>query len=501
MKKVSLLVLMLVPFAANAAGTYYTGTYQSPQTRYSTQTYAQRQTGYNRSYSNSYSQPSSYASTRYNTYNNYNANAANQNRTNGNAVANQQTATSAQTSKKTGFWLDAGLSHQMAQWQFEMVQSGSILSYDNIGWNVLDVSAGYAFGLGNTTMQIDAGLLYGMQWGENAMYDDDISNGGYLVTSWIDENKDFIGDQIGHAMSIGTSKGGNMLGFNMGVGLTDMFRVGKVSFTPSIGFRYLKYKLTTENNYGLAVDTHACFEINGEIQCDPAIVIIQPDGNQQIFWRDDITQTIPPADYDIPQGSAISTEGTYYYKQPGTSHSYETTWMGPYIALDMDYEINQNNAVNARVELGLPGYESIGDQPYRFDWAHPKSVEDTTGMFGAFHFGAGANWTTAITDSVALSIGLTYDYYTVSGADAKTYLNMNYYDDLYNERLEVWKEKYPTDTEDYMLGLMEGVKGDATAMNIKYLRETCPGGVCSMDSEIESFYKSLGIRVGINARF
>ena len=122
-------------------------------------------------------------------------------------------------------------------------------------------------------------------------------------------------------------------------------------------------------------------------------------------------------------------------------------------------------------------------------------------MFGAFHFGAGANWTTAITDSVALSIGLTYDYYTVSGADAKTYLNMNYYDDLYNERLEVWKEKYPTDTEDYMLGLMEGVKGDATAMNIEYLRETCPGGVCSMDSEIESFYKSLGIRVGINARF
>ena len=493
MKKVSLLVLTLVPFAANAAGTYYTGTYQSPQTRYSTQTYAQRQTGYNRSYSNSYSQPSSYASTRYNTYNNYNANAANQNRTNGNAVANQQTATSAQASKKTGFWLDAGLSHQMAQWQFDMKSAGSLLSYDNIGWNVLDVSAGYAFGIGKTTMQIDAGLLYGMQWGESAMYDDDISNGGYLVTQWVTEDqKTVIGEQIGHAMSIGTSKGGNMLGFNVGVGLTDMFRVGNVRLTPSIGFRYLKYKLTTENNYGLAVDTAKCFEINGEIQCDP-ILIFKNDNGNSVIWRDDIEVPVK-----IPDGSThVDTAGTYYYEQPGTSHSYETTWMGPYLALDMDYEINQNNAVNARVELGLPGYKSVGDQPYRFDWQHPKSVEDEAGMFGAFHFGLGANWTTAITDSVALSIGLTYDYYTVSGADAKTYLNESYYTDMYNAILN--QEGAPWQGNE--TAMLDPETGSPTAINIKALEEQCPGWVCSTGGEIESFYKSLGIRVGINARF
>ena len=516
MKKVSLFILMLVPFAANAAGTYYTGAYQSPQTRYSTQTYAQRQTGYNRSYTTP-----SYASTRYNTYNTA-GNAAAQNT----AATTQQSGASAQASKNTGFWLDAGITHQMAQWQFEMAQSGSILSYDNIGWNVLDVSAGYAFGVGKTTMQIDAGLLYGMQWGESAMYDDDITNGGYLVTTWIDENGDFIGDQIGHAMSIGTSKGGNMLGFNVGFGLTDMFRIGNVRLTPSVGFRYLKYKLTTENNYGLAVDTAGCLHVEGsdEVQCDPAIVIIKNDGGTSyIIWRDDddwIEGKIP--DLTLPAGTSaddiVDTGGTYYYMQPGESHSYETTWMGPYLALDMDYDINQNNAVNARVELGLPGYKSVGDQPYRFDWQHPKSVEDEAGMFGAFHFGLGANWTTAITDSVALSIGLTYDYYTVSGADAKTYLNMNYYDDLYNKRLAVYEEAYPSGgnygghnytAKEIMLGIaaaenpdLSGVpKGDGTAMNIEYLREACPGGVCKTDGEIESFYKSLGIRVGISARF
>ena len=486
MKKVSLLVLMFVPFVANAAGTYYTGTYQSPQSSYASQTYAGRQSGYSSQYSR-YSTPS-YNTSRYTSPYSNTANVATQ---------PKQATGVQQQSGKSGFWLNAGITHEIGQWQFEMAESGSILSYDNLAWNVLDVSAGYAFDVGSTTMQVDVGLKYGMQWGESPMYDDDITNGGYLVTSWCTDNNDngvcdsgdtFLEDQIGHAMSMGTSQGGSMMGFNVGFGLTDIFKIGNVTLTPSVGFRYLNYKLTTENNYGLAVDTYNCFEVNGEVQCDPILIFV--GGNEAVPGRDDIND-----DIIIPEGStSVDTAGTYYYMQPGESHSYETTWMGPYLALDMDYVINQNNAVNARVELGLPGYESVGDQPYRFDWQHPKSVEDTAGMFSAFHFGMGANWTTAITDSVALSLGVTYDYYSVSGADATTYLNMGYYEDLYNKILE---EDFSGD-EDAML---DPVSGSATAINIKNLESECPGGVCKTDGEIESFYKSLGIRVGINAKF
>ena len=67
--------------------------------------------------------------------------------------------------------------------------------------------------------------------------------------------------------------------------------------------------------------------------------------------------------------------------------------------------------------------------------------------------------------------------------------------------LDAWKTNYPDNTEDYMLGKIEGVDGDPTAINIKALEESCPGGVCSTSGEIDSFYKSLGIRVGINAKF
>lgn len=483
-------LVAFAPVAAQAAGTYYsgyTGTYQSPQTSYASQTYAQRQTGYSRQYSNNYySTPSSYASR-------YNTGSATTNTTTAQKSAAQAT-TSASSSKKTGFWVDAGITHEMGQWQMEMNQSGSILSYDNVGWNVLDVTGGYSFNVGNTTMQVDAGLKYGMQWGESVMYDDDITNGGYLVTTWINaEDSSEIGDQIGHALSIGSSQGGNMLGFNIGFGLTDVFKWGNVSITPSVGYRYLKYKLETENNYGLSVDTTACFRVEGtdEIQCDPAIVVNLGDGKQQIIWRDSIDGSM-----DIPSNAtSINTGSTYYYQQPGVSHSYETTWAGPYVALDMDYVINQYNAVNGRIELGFPGYSSVGDQPYRFDWAHPKSVEDEAGMFGAIHFGAGANWTTSITDSVALSIGLTYDYYSVSGADAKTYLNSGFYTDWYNMILN--SDKWNGDES----AMLDPETGDATAINIKNLESECPGWVCSIDSEIESFYKSIGIRVGVNAKF
>lgn len=494
------LLLAFAPMTVNAAGTYYSAnTYQSPQTRYNTQTYLQRQTGYTSQYSNNYYSTPSYAS-RYNTTaaNNYSANAQRSGMTASSATSS--TANTSTSSKKSGFWIDAGVSHEFSQWQMEMNQSGSILSYDNVGWNVLGVDAGYSFDVGNTTMQIDAGLKYGMQWGESTMYDDDITNGGFLVTTWVNaEDNSEIGKQIGHAISIGTSQGGNMLGFNVGFGLTDIFKWGNVSITPSVGYRYLNYNLETETNYGLSVDTTACFEVNGEIQCDPAILVNIGSDKQQIIWRDDINSPM-----EIPSGStSIDTGSTYYYYQPGVSHSYDVTWAGPYFALDMDYVINQNNAVNGRIELGLPGYNATGDQPYRFDWAHPKSVEDEAGMFGAFHFGLGANWTTAITDSVALSIGLTYDYYSVSGADAKTYLNQNYYTTLYNNILTggvINGVNYGSGYESEA-AMLDPDTGNATAINIKNLESECPGWVCSIGSEIESFYKSMGIRVGVNAKF
>ncbi len=501
----------LMPVIAQAAGTYYNGNYyRSPQTTYSSQGYAQRTNNVNTAAYNR----AGYASTR----------STASVRNTGAATTQQAARTTmnntANASAKNGFWLDAGFTHEMAQWQFEMKENASILHYDNIGWNVFDVKGGYEFDLGKLRGQIDAGFKYGMQSGESHMVDDDITKGGFLRTTWcqsVDSEGNcigYIGDQIGHAMSIGKSDGGNMFGFNVGFGLTDAFKWGNVRLTPSVGYRYLKYKLETSQNYGLAVDTAKCIEVNGEIQCDPAIVVHYTNGSQQVIWGP--TDENQDGFWDIAWGTdddgnpvyadGLYPEGTYYFEQAGVSHSYEVEWAGPYVALDMDYMINANNAVNGRVELGFPGYTATGDQPYRFDWAHPKSVEDKAGMFGAFHLGFGANWMTAITNTLSLSVGLTYDYYSVSDADATTYLNGDYYmgiyNDLYNAYYAMFKENNPGMSDaDLTTNTEQAMLNDQNAKYITTLEAECPGWVCKADSEIESFYKSIGIRVGLSARF
>ena len=494
---------VLMVGAAHAAGTYYTGNYQSPQRGYSTQSYAQRANT-----TPTYSQQGISAYTR-NQYANagYSAgySSARGNQITRNATPTQPQTRAATQSSNGGFSLSAGISRQTSMYQFEMKTADSILHYDNVDWNVFDVNAGFVFG--NTTpMQITAGFKYGMQSGESTMIDDDITNGGYFVTEWYDTGGNFLGDQIGHALSIGTSKNGSMMEFNAGFGLTDFFRWGNVKITPSVGWRYLKYSLETHQNHGLSIDTFTgtggCITdpISGEYQCDPILIFYDSAGNKFMAIRTDynddsyIDMNDPikvPTGYDF-----VEMGGTFYFEQPDISHKYDVEWSGPYFALDMLYDINQHNAVNAHLELGLPSYTSTGDQPYRFDWQHPKSIEDTAGIGSAFHLGMGANWTTALSDSVALSLGVTYDYYTVSDADAKTYLNGDYYMGIYDTILESWLAEGKTEAD-----MLDPETGNIIAQNIAQTAAECPGWVCTSPGEIASFYKSLGVRIGINAKF
>ncbi|NMA32568.1 MAG: hypothetical protein GX944_01400 [Alphaproteobacteria bacterium] len=440
-KSIFIISLIVMPFAVNATGTYYTGNYQSPQYRY-----AQPNSMQHARYQNSGSQNSTWppypVATNY-----YQPKSVNTKKTN--SVQNK-------------FNISGGLSREVANWQMEMKNSGSILHYDNISWNVLDVNADYNFGM----VKLDAGIKYGMQAGESHMIDDDITNGGYYIdTLYYDHDNnpltedEILGDVYGKTISAGISEGGNMLGFNIGLSLTDKFNIGKAKLTPSIGYRHFSYTLETNKNNGLSLQSGYCFVVPGsdETQCNPLIMIDEDnDGNiDSVIWDD----------YTLPIGE-VYFGNTFEFNQPRTSHLYKTSWSGPFVALDLDYEINQYNALNARLEIGLPAYKSIGDQPYRTDWAHPKSIEDSAGIGNAWHIGLGADFLTTITDNVKLSLGFTYDYYSVNNADAKTFLNKNI--DL------------ESDPE---------------------LQAQCPNWICTQKGEISSFYKSMGIRIGLNSQF
>ena len=483
MKRFSLSVLgvsifAMMPVIAGAAGTYYNGnTYQNPQR------YGSNAGGYY----NTYGAGRGYGQ-------NQSVYMRNTKTTITKKAAAKQGATN--TATKQGFQLDAYLSHEFANWDFEMKNAGSKLRYDGVAWNVIGAEGTYYFG-SSTPMQIKVGASYGKQFGETTMSDDDITNGAYASV-------DVGGGQIsGYAMSLGTSKDGTQYGFNAAFGLTDFLTWGRVKVTPSIGYRYFKHELLTKDNSGLTMDVFAgnsgfpyvnCIEIGGETQCDPYVAFVGSDGKDYVAGRgiydgtDDLTEYILPPDGVAIKG--VKVGDTYYYTQAGTSHKYETLWQGPYVALDMEYAINNNNTVTAGIEFGLPMYESKGDQPYRVDWAHPTSVKDEGGLGDAYHLGLSALWSTAITDSTMLSLGMTYDYYRVNGADATTYLNPNWYQNLRSEYQTALESATDADEIKAFKAAIAEIDGYAA-----------DGWQLKSSGEVESIYSSMGIRLGINVKF
>lgn len=514
-------LLVLMPAAVNAAGTYYNGTYQSPQTRYNSSAFsntATRSTSGVSAYNQARYSSAGYNTTGYSSYvNRYGQNARN--------VAQQNRSSAQQpvaANKSNGFHVDTGLSYKTGMWQFDMASAGSILRYDNLSWGVFDINAGYDFMAGNTALTLEAGLEYGIQMGNGTMIDDDVTNGGFEVAIWPDDtDKDVSYMEYGHALSVGESKDGDMLGLRAGIGLKDFFTWGKVKITPSIGWRHLKYKVETSNNYGMKIDTidgnNGCITDGGMTQCWPAIAFFKVLGSgddtvvqytfgqfEYIDINGDSYADVVGIPLDNANGDYVDTMESFYFHQSDISHSYEVTWTGPYLAFDMLYDINQNNAVTARVELGLPSYNATADQPYRGEWQHPKSIEDEAGFGSAFHLGLGANWRTALTDKVALTLGITYDYYSVGGADATTYLNPEYYQALYDSLLAGYNAEFGVEYgENYMLNgfVQDGIEyaPDPDAVYINQVRSN--GWKDTIDDEIDSFFKSLGVRVGLNIKF
>ncbi len=484
---INLSVFGVLPGIAGAAGTYYNGNlYQNPQSRYGAG---------NGGYYNTY------GAGRYAGLGNTKTTRTTVSKTTKKKSAANRAA------KKQGFNMNVNFTHEFADWGFDMKNAGSKLHYDNLSWNVLSADGKYYFG-DTTPVQISVGARYGMQFDKSPMIDDDISNGGYIVQAWGNNsgtgtNSTVIyGYQTGHALSVGTSDGGKQMGFNAALGLTDFFNMGSVKITPSIGYRWLKYELSTKKNYGVTIDIFdatenhnyiTCIEgYGGEIQCDPILLFYSGNSVPSITGRlyDDNDEL---GNIVIPSGAtSVDTAGTYYYEQSGTSHKYKTQWAGPYIALDMEYNINNDNLFYGGIELGLPIYNAKGDQPYRYDWAHPTSVEDEGDFGDAIHIGLNANWSTRISDAMSFNLGFTYDYYKVSDATANTYLNSNYYVNLYN----VYYDKYTNDAT--LTAAQKAALEDQMAEIEGYERD---GWTLKEDNEIESVYKAMGIRAGINIKF
>ena len=97
-----------------------------------------------------------------------------------------------------------------------------------------------------------------------------------------------------------------------------------------------------------------------------------------------------------------------------------------------------------------------------------------------------------------LSLGMTYDYYKVSGATANTYLNKSYYETML-DNVNDWVVHYEglgSLTEEQQV-IYESFKDEQTTLKAY----KAAGWKQESKNEIESIYKSMGIRLGVNVKF
>jgi hypothetical protein len=388
-----------------------------------------------------------------------------------------------------------------------MNEAGSILNYSDIAWNIFDLRGGYRL----NNILIDGGLSLGMQNGTSVMTDDDISMGG-LIADIDGSLTTFTSTKV---LSIGESSDGSLFGMHVGVGLTNRLAFGNTRITPSVGWRRLNYELRTSKNHGLMVttgiDQNSCVNDEfGQLFCVPVIW-----GWSGSTANEPIGVTLlPPVSsgegmgtwWAMPSGTSwISTGDTFSFFQPGHSHIYEVTWSGPFLALNFESDLNENNFVEGRVELGFPSYHAQGRQPYRFDWSQSPSVEDRAPIFGATHLGLSASWTTMLNRNWGISLGLNYDFYQVKGAEANTYLNGDFWTDILNviycgsNDFNNCTFPFGETTDGFFPDLM--FENNDTAASIAALYSYCHGWTCRMQNEVNSFYRSVGIRLGITGRF
>jgi hypothetical protein len=489
MKKLIYSIFTMFTVPVFGAGTYMgTSGYQSPQRYYSG--------------GSGYYQPQNIGTSGYQGGNYY------QQQQNPYAYSgNQQQTQTVSKKSDSNFYISGGVSRQSAQWNFDMNETGSVLNYSDISWNVFDAKAGYKKG----KLVLDGGLSYGVQAGESTMTDDDITAGGMKTVYYDTSDNEY--QTYTKVLSIGKTKGGSLFGMNFGVGLADTFGFGKTKMTPSVGYRMFSYTLKTSDNHGLSVANNWCYDMGGGQFYCPSYMIAD-DGS--MTWGGYNPANDPDGDgsdgdghsydgyywWELPSGATMVSNGdTYSFSQSGETHVYDVSWNGPYFALDFDSVINENNALNARIELGFPMYSAKGDQPYREDWEHPTSVEDSAGLFKATHLGLLANWTTMMGKTWGLTFGLTYDYYSVSGADAQTNNNGDYYNGILTQLYNLGNCSAPGVCTPWV-DEAQMYSTNQTAAAIKDLYESCGNSwSCSLKDEVNSFYKSMGIRVGLTGKF
>ena len=338
----------------------------------------------------------------------------------------------------------AGYSRRFSDFEFE-TGVNSVLEWDDMIWNEINVGARHNFTLRNFDLSIFGHYAHG-----------EMSHGGLSMDY---DLKPF--DAAFPEYGIFTISTGDQSGksdyFRFGISAHHIWDIGGWKLSPTFGYEIFKHNLEMANHYypnpgiylPLMTNTgeYVFGNENGDYFSVPIgvtppeewyqvcmspedikIVTNTPLGNQNGFGT--LGNTLITGDYqfamgDVPWGVGsnecviIGGDGPIIVE--GTTHIYNTTWSGFYVGLEIEKQMTLKDKLRMYFQVGLPKYSSEGIWPNRTDWQQNPSFLDE-GSNGSYSYLAEMEYDYKLSDRLRLSIKADTNLFHVGKIPGELYV-------------------------------------------------------------------------------
>lgn len=336
--------------------------------------------------------------------------------------------------KQNDIVLTAAYGRKFADFQFETgVQS--ILEWDDMIINEVTFHAEKDFQVRNYNMFAFGEYSYGI-----------LSSGGlsmdYDLKPYNDANP-----QYGiFTISMG-GQTGKMQDMKFGVGARHIWDIAGWKISPIIGYQIFKHDLkmdnhiypnpavyiplmnqygdyiygdTTGNYYSVTPGTavpddyyQVCMspEYLGLAASDPIThsPVIDADGNLLTTTYDPLYTYQP---WGVAPGECVVLGGDGMIIVEGTTHIYNTTWSGIFLALEIEKQLTYIDKLRFYAQVSMPHYKSEGIWPNRTDWQQNPSFVDE-GDNGAMQYQMEMEYIYQFSDRLQLSLKADMSYFQI----------------------------------------------------------------------------------------
>ena len=352
-------------------------------------------------------------------------------------------ATTTDIERRTSIY--AGYSSRFADFEFK-TGVNSILEWDDMFFNEINVGARHVFSLGKFDMFAVGEYTYGdMSRGGLSMdydlepYDWNTPNDGIFTIS--------MGDQSGTSQHL-----------KLGLGAHHIWDIGGWKISPIIGYEIFKHDLKMSDhlypNQGVYVPLmtssgeYVYGDANGNYFSMP-INVTPPDNWYQVCMGPEdmrvVNQSTGSAlggyvtgygnflttmEYDpswgaipwgVPEGDCVIIGGDGPIKVGGITHIYNTTWSGFYFGLEVEKQMTLADKLRLYVQVGLPKYSSEGIWPNRTDWQQNPSFLDE-GSNGAYSYSAEMEYDLRLSSRLQLALKVDTNTFHVGKIPGKVYV-------------------------------------------------------------------------------